>query len=235
MRVLGSIGLVAALGVGCEDVGSGDVLTSGMWADISFTADGSGTSQAAAVLRVGGPLSNTYVELEGDDELTATLEGTPVPMSEEHLGDIHRYVAGFVTAPVGETVTVAFERTVDGGAPRSEAELPPELDLAPLAVTTFSRGSEELRIEWSPTSAELMRIEVSGDCIWTFADDIVQDDGSYTLAPDTLEPLDAEAPVSCSVDVVVTRLLPGLVDPAYGEGGTSFGRQVRDTEVGSSP
>lgn len=225
--------LLGAL-VGCEDVGSGDVLTSGMWADVSFTADGTGTSQAAAALRVGGGLSNTYVDLEGDDELTATLTDETVPMVEEQLGEIHRYVASFDTAPVGEPLIVAFVRTVDGGAPGSVAELPPEFDLYDPAAATFSRNTEDLLLVWAPSSSHTMRIEISGDCVFTYVEDVT-DGGTYTLPAGTLDPLDDANQGTCALDIVVRRIQPGTVDPAFGEGGTAFGIQSRQTEVASTP
>lgn len=227
---------IVALGAlsGCEDVGSGDVLTSGMWADVTFVADGTGTSQAATALRVGGVLSNTYVELEGDDALTATLLDETLPMVEEQLGEIHRYVASFDTAPVGETLVVAFVRTVDDGAPSSVAELPPAFELEAPAVTTFARNTDDLVLTWSPASSETMRVEISGDCVFPYVEDLA-DAGTFILPAGTLDPLDDAAPASCSLDIVVSRRLPGTIDPAFGQGGTSFGIQVRQTEVGSTP
>jgi hypothetical protein len=227
-RILLLVGLL-----GCEDVDSGDVLTSGMWGDIAFTADGTGASQASAFLRVGGVASNTYVDLQGDDQLTATLLDAWKPMVEEELGEIHRYVASFDTAPVGEPVVVAFVRTVDAGAPQTIAELPPEFALDP-PVATFSRNTEDLVLSWTPTSTQMMRVEISGDCVWPFVDN-VPDAGSYTLVAGTLDPLDDAAPISCALDVAVRRLEPGTIDPGYGQGGTAVGVQLRTTEIGSTP
>lgn len=224
--------LLAGL-LGCEDVGSGDVLTDGMWADVAFTADGTGGSQAAAVLRAGGVASNTCVDLQGDDQLTATLVDDSVPMVEEELGEIHRYVASFGTAPVGEPVIVAFLRTIDEGAPQSIAELPSEFAIeAPVA--TFARNTQDLVLSWAPTSSQLMRVEIEGDCVFTHAE-TVADAGSYTLPAGTLDPLDDAAPGTCALDVAVRRLNPGTIDPGFGQGGTSVGVQVRTTEVESTP
>ena len=227
-----SIVLLAGL-LGCEDVRSGDVMTNGMWADVAFTSDGTGASQAAAVLRVGGVASNTYVDLEGDDQLTATLIDASVPMVEEELGEIHRYVASFDTAPVGDPVVVAFLRTIDEGAPQTIAELPPEFTLDP-PVLTFARSTEDLVLSWAPASSETMRIEIGGDCVYPYIHD-VDDAGSYTLPAGTLDPLDDAGPGTCALDVTVRRLHPGTIDPGFGQGGTSVGVQVRTTEVASTP
>jgi len=219
--------------LGCEDVRSGDVMTSGMRGDVTFTADGTGGSLAAAELRVGGVLSNTYVDLEGDDHLTATLIDDSVPMVEEVLGEIHRYVASFDTAPVGEPVIVAFVRTIDAGAPNSDAELPPEFAVDP-PVTTFSRNTEDLVLSWAPVSSQTMRIEIDGDCVFPYGQDLA-DAGTFTLPAGTLDPLDDSAPGTCALDIAVCRVNPGTIDPGFGEGGTSVGMQVRTTEVTSTP
>jgi hypothetical protein len=228
--VVGALGLVA-----CEDVGSGDVKTSGLWAEVRFVADGSGGSQAITVLKVGGPLAGTFVQLEGEDTLTATLSDEAVVMAHEQLGDAHRYVAGFDTAPAGETLTVAFERTVDTSAPSSTATLPPAFELDAPAVTTFARGTEDLVLTWSPASSQPVRIDATGDCVWPATATVLADAGTYTLPAGTLVPFDEAAPASCPIDVAVTRIEPGTVDPAFGEGGIATGEQIRTTSVGSTP
>ena len=53
--------------VGCQPVDSETVLTSGVYVDLWIHSEGSGSSRARALLRVGGPLSNTVLDLEGDD------------------------------------------------------------------------------------------------------------------------------------------------------------------------
>lgn len=220
---------------GCEDVSSSDVFTSGMYADISAEADGTGGSQARVVLRAGGPTSNTYVELEGEDALTVTLGGETVPMIHESLGAIHHYVSTFATAPVGETFDVAFTRTLDAGAPSSVVTLPPEFTLAPPGVDTFSRLDDDLTIAWAPTSTEPVRITVSGACIDLFTTDLASDGGQYVVARGTLTSSNTAAPDPCDLEVVVTRISAGDVDPGFGEGGHAEGRQVRSYHVSSTP
>jgi hypothetical protein len=227
---------VAIVGVaGCEDVSSSDVFTSGMYADISAEADGTGGSQARVVLRAGGPTSNTYVELDGADALTVTVDGESLPMVHEHLGAIHHYVTTFATAPVGSPFDVAFTRALDGGAPSSVVTLPPEFTLAPPGVDTFSRLDEDLTIAWSPASTEPVRITIDGTCIDPFATDLASDGGQYVVARGTLAPSNSVAPDPCDLDVVVTRISAGDVDPAFGEGGHAEGRQVRSYHVSSTP
>lgn len=226
--------LLVALALGCEDVSSSEVRTSGIWAGLSVDADGRGGSIARAALKVGGELSNTYVELDADDALTATLAADTVPMVEESLGTVHHYVATFATDPVGEPFTIAFERTIDESAPSSGVALPPAFDLAS-PVVTFSRLAEDLTVSWSPPSAEPIRVEINGGCIQFWGVDLASDGGSTVVPAGTLAPANDVAPEACDLDVIVTRTLAGEVDPAYGEGGRAEGRQVRSYHVSSTP
>ncbi|MBT3223778.1 MAG: hypothetical protein HN348_32315, partial [Proteobacteria bacterium] len=113
-----------ALLIGCADVESDDLLTSGMYAHLEVEALGDGTSRASAVLKAGGVNSNTYVDLTGDDALTAEFEGETQDMTKETVGNYHRYVADFDSDTAGETLTIVFSRTVDAGAPTSTLTLP---------------------------------------------------------------------------------------------------------------
>lgn len=230
-RWLGAVVVIA----GCADISSSDVKTSGIYADISVEAQGSGGSEARVVLRAGGATSTTYVELTGTDRLTATLEGSSVPMVEESLGVIHHYVATFPAAPTGVDYTIAFERTLDESAPSSTVALPPEFTLDPPGVDTFSRLDEDLTVGWAPTSSEPVSVLVTGSCIEAWSIELPSDGGSYVIPRGTLEPQNSALPEACSLDVTVTRTSVGAVDPAFGEGGKAIGRQVRSYSISSTP
>jgi hypothetical protein len=227
-RTLAFVGLV-----GCADLGSADLATSGMWAEIRVEADGSGSSLAVGVLKAGGELSNTFVELEGDDELVATLEGDARDMLQEDLFDAHRYVAQYDTAPVGVPYTVALVRTLDAGAPSTTAELPPEFELEPPAQS-FSR-LDDLVLAWGPPSTQDMHVDISGGCIVPYHRELTGDPATFTLAGGTLVPLDEDEPTSCDLEIRISRILPGTLDPAYGEGGRALGVQHRTIHISSQP
>ena len=65
------LGVVAAAPAGCQEVGSGAVMTSSMYADLSVLGMGDGTSRVRAALRIGSMQSATFVELQPGDTLTA--------------------------------------------------------------------------------------------------------------------------------------------------------------------
>jgi hypothetical protein len=228
-RTLAWVGLA-----GCADVSSGDLATSGMWAEIRAEADGSGSSLATAVLKAGGELSNTFVELEGDDELVATLEDDTRDMLQEDLFDAHRYVAQFDSAPVGVPYAVALVRTLDAGAPSTTVELPPAFELDPPSTEPWSR-LDDLVLSWGPASEQDMHVDISGSCIVPYHQQLTGDPATFTLPGGTLTPLDEDEPTSCDLEIRVSRILPGTLDPSYGEGGRALGVQHRATHVSSQP
>ncbi len=227
LLVVGAFTLVLA--VGCADVDSNDVLTSGMWANISVEADGGGTSQVSAVLKVGGGDSNTYVELSGDDQLTATLGEEEQVMTEQVLGDYHRYITTFQSDAPGQAYTVSFTRSLDEGAPESVVDLPEPFEILEVDVSHFN-ATEDIHIAWDPSgSDDFMELGAEGDCIWPYFQDLEGDTGSAVIPAGSIEQVGDELEVSCEVTYTVVRWKNGDLDLGYGDGGVITGRQVRDT------
>ncbi|MBN2800158.1 MAG: hypothetical protein JXX28_13545 [Deltaproteobacteria bacterium] len=235
--------LTAALGLflaGCEDVDSSDVLTSGMWANISVQATGDGSSDAITILKVGGATSNTYVEMTGDDALSATLGEESLPQAKESLGDFHQYRASFSTAEPGVPYTVSFTRTVDEGAPETVVTLPEPFEIddpaaAEVPVESFSRAAP-ITLTWgSSGTTDAMELWVTGDCIKPFYTEIAGDPGTYTLEADTIEPLDDDLEASCTAVYLINRWNNGTLDLGYGEGGMARGLQTRNLEMLTTP
>lgn len=227
-KLVGVGAFTLVLSLACADVESGDVLTSGMWANISVTADGGGTSQVATVLKVGGADSNTYVELTTADVLTATLDGEEQILTEEELGDYHRYVTTFQSDQAGLPYTIAFTRSVDEGAPESVVELPEPFEMLEVDVSHFD-ATQDITIEWEPSgSGDFMELSAEGDCIWPYHQDLEGDTGVAVIEANTLEQIGDELDVSCEVTYTVMRWNNGDLDPGYGDGGIATGRQVRE-------
>lgn len=231
-RVL--VGLGCAL-VGCVDVSSDDVLTDGMYANLTVTADGGGTSVADAVLRVGGALSNTYVDLAPGDELYASIDGgEPELMTEYELLDYHGYSTTFQSADPASVYTIAFVRTIDDGAPESTIRLPEPFEVGPVP-DTFSRSEDDLTITWVDGGDYPIEITVSGDCIDLYTDTTEGALLEWTAPAGTFEPLEGHETESCSLTVVLRLLRDGALDGGYGEGGSASGVQKRTTSVESTP
>lgn len=232
------IGIVAvALGVlaACTDIASEDLLTSGMYADIAVTATGTGTSEVGAILRAGGPLSTTFVELTGDDELTATLGEETKALTPVSLGTIHSFVATFDADDPDAEYTIALVRTIDDGAPDTSITLPDPFELGELGVTEFSRADDALTVTWEPSGeADRMEATVDGDCFLIHSAEISGDPGTWTLEAGTLQDVGEES-VNCEATVSLRRIRAGEVDAGYGEGGSARGVQVRAVTIQSTP
>ncbi len=189
MRRLFLVTAVFLTAAACADVASEDVLTSGIYADLSVEGSDHGTSTVTAKLKVGGSGSNTYVELTGTDELIASVGDETQVMVEQTIGDYHEYVAGFATADGGDVFTVSFNRSVDEGAPNSSMTLPDPFDIDPVQGP-FQRSSD-ITLTWSPASSpDNMRLTATGSCVLTYGRDISGDPGIVTIEADSLVPID---------------------------------------------
>jgi len=231
-----ALATVAAL-VGCESVDSTDVLTSGVYADIAATADGSGSTQATASLRVGGGNSNVWMRLEGDDTLTAAQGEDSQPMTEVNFAETYSYVAEFDVDAEDTEFSVAFDRTVDEGAPSTMMSLPAPFDLtAPEADITVTASEEDIPISWEPAdSADEMAWSIDGDCIASEGGALDGDTGAHVIEAGTLEWWDEEEPATCEAVITITRSRAGSLDEGYGEGGTAYGRHQREVRILVAP
>lgn len=237
-RMIPALAIALAALVGCESVESTDVLTSGLYADLSATADGSGTTRTEAVLRVGGGTSNTYLALAGDDTLSAleTASGTKITLDEHNLGDIYHYWADFDVDAEDSEFVISFERTIDDGAPDSNMTLPAPFDITgPDADANHSRAAD-LTVGWEPSgSADPMAWEIVGECFHAASGTLSGDSGSVVVPAGSLQPFDGEDATSCEATLTVSRARAGNLDPGYGEGGKITGRQVRQIKFRSDP
>lgn len=222
-----SLLLCATALTGCAKTDSSDLLTSGIYAGISAQGKGDGTTDVYATLYVGNPLNLNFVDLTGDDQLVASHGAQEKVMSETVLLNIVSHHASFPVDAEGEQFQVAFDRTVDNGAPNSIATLPPKFALD--AVPTTSSRAAALSLSWSPLdSASAMRWEVTGDCIENEAQVLAADSGALTIEANRLRKRMGDGVAdTCPMTVTLTRSKPGQLDAGYGKGGDVEGQQVR--------
>ncbi|MCP4809072.1 MAG: hypothetical protein GY913_13355 [Proteobacteria bacterium] len=232
MRIT-SLFLVLGGLVACESVESTDVLTSGVYADITATDLGEGSVVTDAVLRVGGGNSNTFMNLEGDDALTSTHGEDVQNMIEVSLGDLYSYTAEHADPVLADDFVVGFERTLDEGAPATTLTVPDPFELtAPEADTTFASAQEDITITWEDSgSDDDMILIVTGDCFFNEEVALDGDTGTAVLEAGTLEWADDTEPETCQATLTIRRSRAGDLDPAYGEGGVAVGRQDRSVNV----
>lgn len=256
MALVGTTLAFSSLACG-EKVDSTDVRTHGVYAAMRASAEGNGQTTVTADLRVGGSGSNTHLDLKGSDELVAwAATGQSQKMSKvkpDVLAEYYIYKAS-LAVEAGDIV-VAFNRgPEDTSAPNSHVTLPAPFTIAGLAPGQEVSRAVGVTLTWvpSPTGGN-MRWERSG-CLSGAA--TIPDAGSLTLDPASLvlpivdagapsktpldaSPLDSAAldagagnsldagPTSCAAQVCLERSGSGMVDPAFGEGGSFSATQRR--------
>lgn len=233
---LATTGLALAGLVACENVDSSDVLTSGVYADITARASGDGETLVKTTLRVGGAASNTFLDLVDDDKLIATQAEQVEEMERKTLLGSVWYQKSFAIDAADTAFKVAFERTIDEGAPDSNLTLPAPFSVtSPAAATDFSRSADDIVLSWDGSGTDdLMVLNIDGGCIKIFHKELAGDTGSYTVAHDEIElARDAEEGDSCDVTILLERRRAGQLDPGYGEGGQITGIQSREVKINS--
>jgi hypothetical protein len=235
--------------VACTSTDSTFVATSQIYAELSATAEGNGRTEVEATLRVGGPLSVQFVDLEGGDLLRAILSSGTTDITEvmdesQGLG-VTWYSADFGTEAEDTQFRVEFDRETETSAMNSNVTLPAPFLLstyaedspAGTADNTFYRGNDTFEIRWDPydfTPGDLLSYQVAGLCIKTFQGNVDWDRFDVLQIGDAILS-DADAPnngANCSLDVTITLSRTGTVDPAFDDG-AFLATQVRTITVQS--
>jgi hypothetical protein len=231
LRFLAAAACVAPL-VACEAVDSSSVLTDGMWAEMTAVSDGDNTT-ATATLKVGGPASNTFVELVGDDSLTVAIDGAePTELDANNLGDWFWYDTTTDLVAAGTSFDFAFLRSVDEGAPSTTCSLPSPFEIsAPAEDTEFSRANDAMTVTWDGNTSDSMEVIVSSDCFVDLYIDVEGDPGTVVVEAGSYDVYEDDEAENCPATVTVKRIAAGTVDTGFGEGGESYGVQVRSVDV----
>lgn len=231
--------LAAAAGLcGCQEVGSGAVMTSSMYADLSVLGLNNGMSRVRATLRIGSMQSSTLVELQPGDTLTASsgvlqqkLERTVDPEGG------FSYTSTFVGDSPGTPFAIAFTRQSDVSAPRSQTMLPPPVArLMPASGTAISR-SQSFTITWEAGtggSTDLIDVSISGPCVVGLVRLAQPDNGQVVVSSGQLKERPDVPGATCSVQILVSRKRMGTVDPAFGAGGAFYGIQQSMVTISST-
>lgn len=227
--------MLVVLCAGCTTVDSSDILTSGMYADLSARSAGDGSTDVSAVLYLGNPINLNFVDLTGDDELVASNGSQTKVMSETILLNIVSHHASFPTDAEGEEFEIDFQRSVDNGAPSSTATLPAKFTLSGPATPT-SRAAP-IALTWTPAgSPDDMSWQANGDCIEVTSGTMTGDTGSFEVPANMLRKRMGDGIAdNCMVTIAVSRARDGSLDPGYGKGGQIRGVQVRTVSVTSNP
>lgn len=221
-------GTVAApLLVACTNIDSDDLDTDAMNPAITVrSTEGDAGSSVSVVLHVGDS-PTTFVELQGDDTLTASAGEQTVTLEDHELLGLVTYTGDLDTKTAGDLVTVAFTRTEEGkaSAPDSHVTLTEPLALtAPAGGATSSRAAD-LEIAWtSEDSDDQVRVSWSGGCVVDGSRDVTADAATLTLEGGSIvkreqgENEEEPVPDDCDVTLTVSRSRDGEVDAAFGGG-----------------
>lgn len=236
----GLLSLCALGNLACEQVSSEDVLTSGVYANIVAEADGDGSTQVSTSLRVGGALSNTFLDLSEGESITATSGTEEKTLARVSVLGAISYVGTFPGDEADKPFTVAWNRA-EGyvSAPSTTITMPASFTLtAPVAGTTFSRANDDLVVSWdgSGTTDEMFWEVITSTCAREMkTNGITNDPGTFTITAGTLTSIEGHEGETCDTTLVLLRRRMGAIDAAYGEGGWVVGRHVRTVTFSSAP
>lgn len=225
---------VAVGGCSRETTSSANIRTPGIAALIDVTATDSTSSTVHVELRVGGSSSNTFVNLESGDKLTASAGDDVKDMrSDDTAGE---YEAEFATAAAGTEFKVMFERDVDEDALGNRGTMPAPFEITGVPTTTPSRVNDDIVITWDPAeSGASMELEVTGTCIFSKTIDVPGDKGTHTIAKGTLESTGGDMPKECDLEVTMTRTATGTFDTVFDDESWFRLHQVRRKSFTSKP
>jgi hypothetical protein len=227
--------VLALLASGCAKTESSDLLTSGIYADLSARSTGTGTTTVYATLYVGNPSNLNFVELTGNDQLIASYGSQRKVMNRTELLNIVSHSTEFSTDAEGAIFEIALERSVDAGAPHSTITLPAKFTLSPVPATV-SRAAA-LTLTWSPAaSGDTMAWKATGACIGDAQGAIAGDSGTTVIPAGTFMKRQGQNIAdNCMVTITLTRSRAGVLDAHYGKGGVAVGSQDRSVSMMSTP
>jgi hypothetical protein len=209
---LASLSLIGLCALGCskETTSSNNIKTGGIAALIDVYADTDTTATVHVKLVVGGSDSNTYVDLEGSDELTATVDGEPKTLEAVETGI---YEAKFSGVGEDSEFSVTLDRPDDETASANSGTLPPPFTLDE-PTGELSREDDVLEVTWAPESGDKMNLELDGDCIYPYSKN-VPDTGGYTIDAGKLTSTGGDMPEACDLDLNAVRTREGSADAKF--------------------
>jgi hypothetical protein len=226
---------LAALVAGCcgmcaETTSSENIRTHGLSETTIVEATDDQPTRVTVTLRAGGPLSNLFPSVAGGDRLEAGngTETVPLAFSRGGLDAPHYY--GFLPGDsAGRTIGVLLSRTGDVSATETRVTVPLAFTIASPAAGEHLSSARHVVVTWSPTAASTMDWGVSGDCVHTDLGHQHPDVGRIDLPLRAASAAEGGRPGTCEVRLALERVEAGVVDPAFGEGGTigAIQRRVR--------
>ncbi len=223
-------GLVLGTLVGCSEVDSEDIRTSGFNVDATATTT-DGSTNIFVRLELGDDFDSDRIVLTAGDTLVADLAGRRTELSRVNGS----YRGSFDQVNGGEVLTLELLRPDDVSALDTRVLLPNSFEInAPDPTATFNAG-ETITVVWSPVDPENpMSIRYGVDCPLienntsfhagrigrTFE---VADIGTHTVAINSILNVfdDQDQFVTgtpCPLEIELERENRGVIDPAFDDG-----------------
>lgn len=233
----------AAFAAGCcgmcnETTRSENVRTEGLAAHITVEAKSARETFVSAKLRVGGPLSNLYPEIGGSDRLEAVNGADTVALTlSKHLLGAMTYDGALPGDSGGRTVAMRFLRVTNTSALGTHVDMPASFAVtSPAEDDHFSAARPSLVVTWAPPLPGSITWVVRGSCIFDQSGGAPDDGGRLPIVLAAAPAPDGGAPrTSCKVTILLERTARGVVDPAFGEGGSITATQTRERSVWFAP
>lgn len=223
----------------CASVDSSDVRTSGVLPIIEVTANGDGKTLVYTSLRVGGPLSNTFLDLSEGDRLEVKSDDEQSVMTRNvSWTNVIHYTAELNGDDEDKSIEVAWLRADGDDAPSSVLTLPAPFNITRPASGEWIVGStDDLIIAWDNAGKnDQFTLSLSGPCIDGYSK-VVDDTGIHTIPAGTLTYSgDEEADTTdCTTEVTLERKRFGEVDPAFAANGAASAYVRRKASIEYSP
>jgi hypothetical protein len=204
------------------------VRTRTLYGEFGASTDDSGETRVTARLLIGGANGEPYEEMRDGDVLVAKLGDQTKTMQLEDGA----FRASFNEASDGSEVNIAFNRTADEAATRSAVTLADNLT-PDVGGGEVRRG--ELVLHWEPfRRIGALRWAARGDCIEDSGGPLA-DEGIYTVPAEQFRVRSGHEGESCSVELTMTRIRDGEVDPALEQGGVFQSVRTRTISFTSLP
>ncbi len=237
-RTLLGVASILAL-VACSSTGSENIRNGGLQLQARAKSDATSTAVLAQVL-VGKGLAPTRADLEGADQLWATLDGAEKQLAENKdliFGEIW-YAAIFPSDNGGKEATLQFRRKVDASLVDNKVVVPLSFEVtAPTAGAEFSRAAG-LTVSWTPTdTGTTINLGLTGTCLLPYGKNGSADSGSLVVGTNEVKANASSdaGPATCTANLVMDRVRLGTIDKGWGEGGGFSGIQSRKVTVTSKP
>ena len=231
-------GIVAScllIWVGCQQATtSRDVKTQNISMEAEVVAGSDGAVVVRVVLRERSRTSNTYVVLDGEDELIVRVSDGERTMNPVQAGVYETTFDG--DQEEIEAFRILLVRSSHDDAQGTLGALPQPFEITTeFRDTTLSRAGDDIEIAWHPSGTEdEMLVEVKRvGCFFLERAHVGGDPGSFVLPKGSLTPSDPSVE-ECDAVLSVWRSRTGRVDEALADDSLLRLRQVRSINFVSS-